>query len=494
MSFLRPKKKKTDASSAQSQADDSASGFTSGTGGRPVITCAILLMEAPGAIDSTTPAGRKKFEVLQVSFTQDATTKSVLENVKLQSSHNPNSLSASAVGLCRPGGSEFVNSFAIKKYEVQQNELLLGIPNGITAAATARHSENMRRSSKLKALLKSMEITPLQSPETESSAGQAVPVSPSYIVYAAPKKARLEKEREEAERRAQEQDDASSKLEVTGVEEIEHTNGSLFSALSDSPRKFKEGFEKVKNDPSSPSLIAKVLVFLCLWTAISMFVERRTEIADLEFGLVPGKELGHVSLMKTVPIPEKFVEVEVGLGKQLQAVSTKAVTLLGEQVKTVVKPQGLSSPPSKLNKSLAPAILNLKLEKSGLLTLSRKSEVIWQQVGAAGASLYVDPQTNQMKLGNELVVVGCDELRSSWPFAGYVTALYSNPLARQAAALLITVAAGYVGSKALGSALGIFFKSPAKSGLPKSVTAMKKAAKKVAAKKPLARKARIVKR
>ena len=138
--------------------------------------------------------------------------------------------------------------------------------------------------------------------------------------------------------------------------------------------------------------------------------------------------------------------------------------------------------------------MNLKLEKSGLLTLSRKSEVIWQQAGTAGASLYVDAKTNQMKLGNELVVVGCDELRSSWPFAGYVTALYSNPLARQAAALLITVAAGFVGSKALGSALGIFFKSPAKSGLPKSVTAMKKAAKKVAAKKPLARKARIVKR
>ncbi|GMH78598.1 hypothetical protein TL16_g07865 [Triparma laevis f. inornata] len=226
MSFLRKKKKDTDSASGASQApQDDQSGFTSGTGGRPVITCAILLMEAPNSIDSTTPAGRKKFEVLQVSFTQgtnvarseatswecdnyasndtrNATTKSVLENVKLQSSHNPNSLSATCIGLCRPGGSEFVNSFAIKKYEVQQNELLLGIPDGITAAATARHSENMRRSSKLKALLKSMEITPLQSPDTESSAGQAVPVSPSYIVYAAPKKSRLEKEEEE--RKAQE--------------------------------------------------------------------------------------------------------------------------------------------------------------------------------------------------------------------------------------------------------------------------------------------------
>ena len=76
-----------------------------------------------------------------------------------------------------------------------------------------------------------------------------------------------------------------------------------------------------------------LLLFTPLVAAISMFVERRTEIADLEFGLVPGKELGHVSLMKTVPIPEKFVEVEVGLGKQLQAVSTKAVILLGEQVR-----------------------------------------------------------------------------------------------------------------------------------------------------------------
>ena len=76
-----------------------------------------------------TPSRPPQFEVIQVSFTQDATTKSVLENVKLQSSHNPNSLSASAVGLCRPGGSEFVNSFAIKKYEVQQNEVrrMLGV-------------------------------------------------------------------------------------------------------------------------------------------------------------------------------------------------------------------------------------------------------------------------------------------------------------------------------------------------------------------------------
>ena len=65
-----------------------------------------------------------------------------------------------------------------------QNELLLGIPVGLTAAQTARHSENMRRSSKLKALLQSMEIQPIQSPE---SASANPPMSPSYIVYAGPK-------------------------------------------------------------------------------------------------------------------------------------------------------------------------------------------------------------------------------------------------------------------------------------------------------------------
>ncbi|GMH47590.1 hypothetical protein TrLO_g8200 [Triparma laevis f. longispina] len=492
MSFLRKKKKDTDSASGASQApQDDQSGFTSGTGGRPVITCAILLMEAPNSIDSTTPAGRKKFEVLQVSFTQDATTKSVLENVKLQSSHNPNSLSATCIGLCRPGGSEFVNSFAIKKYEVQQNELLLGIPDGITAAATARHSENMRRSSKLKALLKSMEITPLQSPDTESSAGQAVPVSPSYIVYAAPKKSRLEKEEEERKAQEAAEDDASSKLEVTGVEEIAHTNGSLFSALSDSPAKAKAAFEKVKNDPNSLSLFGKIFVFLLLWTAVSMFVERRTDIADLEFGLAPGTELSHIALMKTVPIADEVVVSEdpENFGKQLQAATSKAAVLFAGQVKTVVKPQSLSSPPSKLNKSLAPSVLSLKLDTSGLLSLSEKGKVIWSQTGKPGDSLLVDPETNQMKLGKSLVIVDDAELRSSWPFAGYMTGLYSNPVARQVIGLAVTVAGAFILRRGLNLVFGLFRRSAASGAaakLPKKVTGAA-AAKKVAAKKPAAK-------
>ena len=114
-----PDSKASSKKSAQSPSDSATepSALTEGTSkGRSVITCSILLMEAPAEAakpGSSTPAGRKKFEVLQVSFTQDATINSVLQNVKLQSSHNKGSLASTCIGLCRPGGVEFVNSVSV---------------------------------------------------------------------------------------------------------------------------------------------------------------------------------------------------------------------------------------------------------------------------------------------------------------------------------------------------------------------------------------------
>ncbi|GMH78597.1 hypothetical protein TL16_g07864 [Triparma laevis f. inornata] len=278
-------------------------------------------------------------------------------------------------------------------------------------------------------------------------------------------------------------------------------------------------------------MFGKIFVFLLLWTAVSMFVERRTDIADLEFGLAPGTELSHIALMKTVPIADEVVVSEdpENFGKQLQAATSKAAVLFAGQVKTVVKvnnneersdrvlkiehvnrfyytnfpspsrlaslvrsppqPQSLSSPPSKLNKSLAPSVLSLKLDTSGLLSLSEKGKVIWSQTGKPGDSLLVDPETNQMKLGKSLVIVDDAELRSSWPFAGYMTGLYSNPVARQVIGLAVTVAGAFILRRGLNLVFGLFRRSAASGAaakLPKKVTGAA-AAKKVAAKKPAAK-------
>jgi len=334
MSKLFSKKKKSSTTPQTPGSDTSTvtSGLTEGTSkGRTVITCAILLMESPSlSTTSSTPAGRKKFEVLQVSFTLDATIRSVLQNVKLQSSHNKDSLASTVVGLCRPGGTEFVNSFSIKKYDVGQNELLLGIPEGLTASQTARHSENMRKSSKLKALLQSMEIQKtIDSPSTpgteKSGSPIATPLSPSYVVYAGPKKT---EEKQEYVRQSvfvpttpAKSADSEQDLTSTGSN-LEVVKDTMYPSSTTSSSTLQDYFNKgVENVSSTPrrSVLVMLLAFALTTSFLNVLNGNRVNVVDLPGAtLEPGGSIGHVSLFskRTIEKPDKErIKLDVGINK-----------------------------------------------------------------------------------------------------------------------------------------------------------------------------------
>jgi hypothetical protein len=434
MSLLRRKKKSSgDGDESSKNGGSSASCLTTSTLSRPVITCAILLMESPNASSSSsTPAGRKKFEVLQVSFTQDATAKSVLANVKLQSAHNAQSLAQGCGGLCRPGGAEFVNSFAIKKYGVKQNELLLGIPVGLTAAQTARHSENMRRSSKLKALLQSMEIQPIQSPE--SAVGNP-PMSPSYIVYAGPKEKKAEPVPEpqaepEPEPETPLSENGGSKLEVTAYEEVDNAAASIDSDSVSLPSMLSS---KAKDMASSatPTTGLKFTVFLCF---LAFFSVLRRNVQPF-VSLAPGSVATHLSILETVPV----VIGEAPSQSPTRAVGM-AVGFVKESLKAIVEPQPATEAFEVARQRVSPSFAVLSLTPDGEASLIKHQKTLWKQQGEPMSELYLDAN-GDLRLGKEKVVVS-DNLKSSWPFDAGSTTKHQNGLLRRATGF--AVAAGGV--------------------------------------------------
>ncbi|GMH53568.1 hypothetical protein TrRE_jg5218, partial [Triparma retinervis] len=278
MSFLGIKKKRSkkgDGDSVSTKggkgSDESTvtSGLTEGTSkGRTVITCAILLMEAPSsASTSSTPAGRKKFEVLQVSFTQDATIRSVLQNVKLQSSHNKDSLAAACVGLCRPEGGEF-----------------------------------------LKALLQSMEIQKtIESPADDGAKSPDIvaPLSPSYVVYAGPKKSETESKYVRTSvfvPQTSPDDDLPPTIDSTGstLEVLDDTRydappSSPVGSLSDF---FSKGLSSPQPGVGSPMSRVAILAtaFLLATSLLTLLLNNRMEVSDLDHAtLTPGSTLTHIS-------------------------------------------------------------------------------------------------------------------------------------------------------------------------------------------------------
>lgn len=469
MSFLKKKRNRNKSSSSvtstpsKSTTSTLTSGLTStGTSGRAVITCAILLMEAPGDKQtSSTPAGRKKFEVLQVSFTQDATIRSVLQNVKLQSSHNSDSLASSTVGLCRPSStSEFVNSFSIKKYDVKQNELLLGIPEGLTATQTQRHSENMRKSSKLKALLQSMEIQKtIDSPadglstprDGASPENTAPPLSPSYVVYAGPKKQEEQKFVRASvfvPQNAPTESDKDNEIQNVGsnLEVVEDTRydasdeGSVTGSLKEF---FSKGFDSAEGGTGTvPKIFILLTAFVFTTSLLNIFFNNRSLVSDLPSAtLSPGSTMTHISFLSKssiTPPPLNPVYYDVAV-KDIATLPT-ATRNLAKNVATKISTfqSSIAPPPpqhSELTTRISPSMSKLTLNVDGELTLHRGSELVWSQKGAPGSNLVVT-EDNELKLGRQLVVVKDSALASSWPFSGFVTAI-TTPIMKHRRAIVI---------------------------------------------------------
>jgi hypothetical protein len=369
-------------------------------------------MEAPSAsATSSTPAGRKKFEVLQVSFTQDATIRSVLQNVKLQSSHNKDSLASTCVGLCRPAGAEFVNSFSIKKYAVLQNELLLGIPSGLTAAQTARHSENMRKSTKLKALLQSMEIQKtIKSPRAKdtgkgASPEIAPPLSPSYVVYAGPKGSG-----------SPGKDEGSGGSPTADLKALERTGSNLevkedrnygSQVYGENTTGTKRGdelvgsttFDKVQDKVSLHMSKMSILVsaFILTTFLLNVIFTNRMSITDLPGSyLPPGSHITHVSLVTKTslpppPLPPPTEYLKLSLPPTLKdapetltgAVKNLSLALTNFRTRHLC-PGGFGcevEPQRGLQTRIRPKRSKLTLTEEGELTLMEGKVVVWKQKG-----------------------------------------------------------------------------------------------------------------
>ena len=130
-------------------------------------TCSILLIDPASGGDFVSQPSKRAACVV-VKFTKGKSTQSIVESIRASQVQHSSHLS----GLCRPGGSAFSSNTAIAAYAVAQNELLLGVPLGWTAAAASFWSKSMIQSQRLKSLMAEVQVKP--APEEEASNASSV--------------------------------------------------------------------------------------------------------------------------------------------------------------------------------------------------------------------------------------------------------------------------------------------------------------------------------
>ena len=371
-----------------------------------------------------------------------------------------------------------------------QNELLLGIPEGLTAAQTSRHSENMRKSSKLKALLDSMKIEKeIGSPEGEEedddksatmSATGVTPLSPSYVVYATAKKEENQKYTKASVWVPQEAPASPASPDISVRETTEDDRGSpqqmtpiKKKTVDLSPS--KTFASKAAKGSLLPWLVMGILAFLA-------FYNNSVQVGDIEGGLSPGSNLRHVGLFSkaTNPVPEppapEPLNVSVSKISDVPKAAGEVAKLAGQKI---ISAQNKIVPPEPAKPSVStyaiPYASQLSLDKNGELVLTKNSKVVWSQKGKPGSSLTVGSD-NKLMLGSAPLVVSDPAVASSWPFAGYLTKLSNFPRKREAL-LLLEVGVGLLFANFAGPKLAGLFAGGKANKATKATKGVAKAVK-----------------
>lgn len=379
----------TPSSVALSGSDSLSRAGTSSTGssGGPAITCSILLADPASAAAEGAGSGslRKKFEVLQVSFTPDATAASVIANIKSQSTKS-SSLSFNLAGICRPGSPAFLLTAPLSQYSVSQNELLLGVPADWTSAATATFSESMRRSAKLAALLKSMEVATPRSAASIRTTADGVD-SPGVVVS----------DKVEGLKGAESDDiqPTGSTLEV--VYDSAAASGDRASLKRKSPAEISSFSSTEDAAHTGESHAQGVYTLLFLFVILCMFGSS-VRPRDLSRGLAPGRSISHVAF------PDRFGDPSRGVISRLQFWN-RPETTTGEV-------SGF------LNFDFSSQ--RLALSPDGLLQLVVDDAVKWSTQLPEGACLSVSGD-NAIMAGDSALAVP-KNIAAAWPFDGYTTA------------------------------------------------------------------------